>query len=282
MTGKMIREKLHRGECVVGTHVASLMNPLAASIAVEMDLDFAFFCTEHMPIDRTEAGHLCALHTARGISPIVRVPTCDESLIAMYLDGGAEGIVVPYVETVDQVQRAVGAVKYRPVKGRLLDDVLRDGRSLPPKTRDFLDRFNRDRYLIVGIESVKAMENLEDLIAVEGVDGVFLGPHDITVSMGIPEEYQNPAFVSAIEDVIRRCRRASVGVGLHTNLIQLDRAILHRYLHAGMNWLINGADVTLMRDTMNSQLRVLRGLAGAETIFEPSQTELNGIQTCIT
>jgi 4-hydroxy-2-oxoheptanedioate aldolase len=262
MKGSKIKERLHGGQCVFGTHICSLMNPVAAAMAAEMDLDFAFFCTEHMPLDRTEVSLMCQYYGARGISPIVRVPSPDPTAVSMALDGGAEGIVVPYVETVEQARQMVGAVKYRPLKGKLLSDAMSGRSELSAKMRRFLDEFNHGKYLILGVESVPAMENLEHLIDIDGVDGVFLGPHDITVSMGIPTEYNNPRFVDAIEDVVRRCRRRNVGVGLHTQYLKLPPEVLRRLLDAGMNWLINGADITAMRDAMNDQIGRLRAMCG--------------------
>lgn len=261
MRGSQIREKLRRGECVYGTQIASLMNPAAAAIAAGMDLDFAFFCTEHMPLDRTEVSMLCQFYAARGISPIVRVPSPDPVSIATMVDGGAEGIVVPYVETVDEVRKVAGAVKHRPLKGELLRNVLAGREELPAKTQQFLAEFNREQYLIIGIESVTAIENLERLITAADVDGVFLGPHDISISMGIPTEYHDPVFLALIEDVVRRCRKCSVGVGLHVPLFRLGEPVLRGLIEAGMNWIINGADIITMRDAMNAELHRLRELA---------------------
>ncbi len=262
MTGETIKHKLHQGERVYGTHIASLMNPLAAAIATGLELDFAFICTEHMPVDRTEVAMMCQFYKAHGISPIVRVPDPNPTAICMATDGGAEGIVVPYVETLEEVKRIVAAVKHRPIKGKLRDDVLAGRAAYPEKTRAFLETFNTHNYVIIGVESVTAIENLETLIVGTGVDGVFLGPHDITTSMGIPEEYDNPLFIDAIVDVITRCRTNQVGVGLHFKLLHLGDEVLTRMLDAGMNWIINGADVTIMRDAMNEQLGKIRSLAG--------------------
>jgi 4-hydroxy-2-oxoheptanedioate aldolase len=267
MNGTRIREKLHRGECVYGTHIVSLMNPVAAAMTATLPMDFAFICTEHMPIDHTEVSMMCQYYAARGISPVVRVPCSDAtspSAINRAIDGGAQGIVVPYVETVQEVQRAVAATKYRPIKGELMRQVIAGEKRLPDKTIAFLERFNAENYLIIGIESVTAIDNLEELVSTAGVDGVFLGPHDITVSMGIPEEYENPQFIDTVEDVIKRCRACSVGVGLHTALFRLKDQTLRRLIDAGLNWLINGADITIMRDAMSAQLRRLRQLAGDE------------------
>jgi 4-hydroxy-2-oxoheptanedioate aldolase len=263
MTGSQIRQKLHRGECVFGTHIASLMNPSAAALAADMELDFAFFCTEHMPLDRTEVGLLCRYYAARGISPIVRVPSPNATSIATMLDGGAEGIVVPYLETVEEVKQAVGAVRYRPIKGAQLADFISGRVPVSEKMQAFLDDFNRETYLIIGVESVAAVENLDRLLDVPGVDGVFLGPHDLCASLGIPNEYSNPLFIDTVEAVTRRCRQRSVGVGLHTHLLQLDPGVLDRFLRAGMNWLINGSDIITMRNAMRADLRALRQLTQA-------------------
>ena len=280
MNGSKIKENLHSGKCVFGTHIASLMNPMAAVMATEMNLDFAFFCTEHMPIDRTEVSMMCHLYAAKGISPMVRVPTCDEILIGMALDAGAQGIVVPYLETPDQALRAAGAVKYRPIKGKQLDDVLSGQKILSRKTSDYLRGFNRDNYLIIGVESVEAIRNLDALLDVPGVDGVFLGPHDITISMGIPTEYEHPDFINTVEDIIRRCRKKSVGVGLHYTLLKLGDATLQRFLDAGMNFILNGADIVVMRDAMNAQLDELRGRAN-NTSPPPQKVSVDSVKTCL-
>jgi len=279
MQGRLIREKLHRGECVFGTHIASLMNPVAAAMAAEIELDFAFFCTEHMPIDRTEVGLMCQFYAARGISPIVRVPSPDPIAISMALDGGAQGIVVPYVETVEEVRRSAGAVHFRPIKGELLREIQSGKTELPLKTREFLHDFNRDNYLIIGIESMAAIGRLEQLIDAAEIDGVFLGPHDISATMGIPTEYGNPEFLQVIEDVVRRCRRRSIGVGLHTPLLKMKPQDLQRLIDAGMNWILNGSDIGTMRDAMNAQLRQLRELtaAGRASSAEPAAR----VQGCI-
>lgn len=262
MNGTTMRERLHRGDGVYGTHICSMLNPKAMAMVAEVELDFAFFCSEHMPIDRTEISQFCHFFAARGISPLVRVTTCVPIEIAAVLDGGAQGILVPYVETVEEVKAAVGAVKYRPIKGELLSACLEGRQELPAATRAFLGRFNAEHYLIIGIESVPAIGRLEALITTEGVDAVFLGPHDISTSMGMPEQYDDPAFVATIEDVIRRCRANGVGVGVHYPLFQLPESTLRRWLDAGMNLIINGADVVIMRNAMNEQLGRLRERRG--------------------
>ena len=259
MQGHEVRERLHAGRYVFGTHVASLTNPVTAGMQASLPYDFLLICNEHMPLDRTETSLMCQLYAARGISPIVRIPAPEPAYAAMALDGGAQGIVAPYVETVEQVRALVGAVRYRPVKGEKLAGYLA-GRTTPSAPmQGFFDRFNRETYLIIGIESVAAYRNLDRLLGVPGVDGVFVGPHDMTVSMEIPEEYDHPDFRGLLADVIRRSRAAGLGVGVHVSPPIFSDERVGELLDLGMNWVLYAADVTVMSDAMRKKLALFRG-----------------------
>lgn len=243
MQGDQIRERLHSGETVYGTHVTLMSNSVAASMLAAGPLDFVFLCAEHMPLDRTETSALCCLYANRGISPVVRIPHPCPVEAAKALDAGAQGIVAPYVETVEQVRDLVGAVHYRPLKGRVLRDFLSGQREPDTKTTTFLARFNQHSYAIVGVESIPAYENLDALIGVAGVDGVFIGPHDLSVSMEAAEEWDNPEFHRILDDIVVRCRAAGVGVGIHLNATVFPAERVRHLIELGMNWILDAADV---------------------------------------
>jgi len=276
MNGEMIRQKLVSGERIYGTHVASLGNPIAARITSEVEMDFVFICTEHMPVDRTEVSLMCQLYSSWGISPMVRIPYPSAHWACMAMDGGADGIVAPYVETVEQVKELVGAVKYRPIKGKFLQDILSGERKPNEKLQKFFGAFNRDKYLIIGVESVEAMDHLESLLSVEGVDGVFLGPHDITCSMEIPEEYDNPLFHEAVLKVVRTCRKMNKGVGLHSDAMS---PFYQQLLKEGLNYVLDAAEVTKMRGTLNQDFRSLRGEYGDN--YDRNSARIKENDSCI-
>ncbi len=257
MNGQQVRERLHSGQRVYGTHVCSLTNPVTANMQAGLEYDFVFVCNEHMPIDRTETGMICQFYAAKGISPVVRIPTISAIDAAMALDAGAQGIVVPYLETRAQAVEMVGAVKYRPIKGRKLENYLSGADEPTPKLKTYLERFNRHNYLIIGIESVAAVEALEDLL-VPGVDGVFVGPHDLSLSMDIPEEYEHPEFQRVLEDIIARSRRAGVGVGIHLSQMSVLGNYCRHFMELGMNWVLYGADIALLVAGMRGDLREFR------------------------
>jgi 4-hydroxy-2-oxoheptanedioate aldolase len=223
-------------------------------------LDFVFFCNEHMPMDRSETSVLCQHFGSMGISPIVRIPSPDTTEAAKALDAGAEGIVVPYIETVEEVRKMVGAVHYRPIKGRQLRELRASPRRPAPATETFLRRFNRHHYLIIGIESVAAYENLDALIGVEGVDGVFMGPHDLSVSLDVPEQWEHPDLLHLIEDTTRRCRAAGIGVGVHLSYI-FSLAQTHRFTSLGMNWILDGADIAHVLQSLRQRRDAICGPA---------------------
>jgi 4-hydroxy-2-oxoheptanedioate aldolase len=177
--------------------------------------------------------------------------------------------VAPYVETVEQAQAVAAAAHYRPIKGKVLADMLAGDRKPSPKTTAFLERFNQHNYAIIGVESVPGYENLDALIKVEGVDGVFIGPHDVTVSMETPEEYDNPAFLRLLEDVIRRCRAAGVGVGVHVSPIAFASEQVRRFMDLGMNWILDGADVVWAAQAMQSRREEL-GVGPPPEATDPS------------
>ena len=266
MHGEQVRERLHRGERIYGTHVAGWSNALVPRLLAGAPLDFAFICNEHMPLNRADTAALCQQFGSLGVSPIVRISRPDATEAAMALDGGAEGIVAPYVETADEVRALVGAVHYRPIKGRQLREFLGGTRQPAAATRAFLKRFNRHHYLIIGIESVAAYENLDTLIGLEGVDGVFMGPHDLSVSLEAPEEWDNPALHRLIEDTIVRCRAAGIGVGVHVSpaIFPLER--IRRLVSLGMNWILDGADVIHALESLKQRRLALCGEAPPSTV----------------
>ena len=255
MQGRDIRDKLRSGQCVYGTHIVEAGNPNMLLWELEAGMDFAFICTEHLPVDRKEVSWMCRLIAQQDVSPAVRIPYPSAHWATMMIDGGAQGIVAPYVEKPEQVEELIGAVRYRPIKGVFLEQILTGAREPADKLKTFFDKFSGDLYLIIGVESVHAIENLDRLLAYDEVDGVFLGPHDITCSMEIPEEYENPRFLDTLKDVVRVCREKNKGVGLHCDYrVPLNEQMIDW----GMNFILNLSDVTKARNALAEDFEYFR------------------------
>lgn len=259
MTGREVRKKLRNGERVYGTHIVEAGNPNYLLWMAESEMDFAFICTEHIPIDRNDVSWMCQFLANYDISPIVRIPFPDPYWATMNLDAGAQGIVAPYVETEEEVEKLIGAIRYRPIKGRKLAEMMSGRRPFGDKLRSYLDDFNGDKYLIIGIESVYAMENLDAMLSYDEVDGVFLGPHDLTCSMEIPEEYENPVFIDAMKGVIEACRSNGKGVGIHYDY---ELPYIRELLEHGINFVLNASDVMKAKSGLSKDFKEFRRIYG--------------------
>lgn len=260
MTGAQIRKKLVSGGRVYGTLILS-NSPHWPAMVDRLGIDFVFIDTEHIALDRAAVAWMCRAYSALGLAPVVRIPGIDPCAAAMTLDGGAEGIIVPYVETASQAREMAGAVKYRPLKGRRLERALEDPGSLEPDLRAYLARNNADAVLAVNIESVPAVENLDAILEVDGLDAVLVGPHDLSCSLGIPEQYDHPRFVETVDLIIEKSRARGIGAGVHAFSRPLAAAEL-RWIRRGANLIVHSVDMMAAGERLGDEISSMRRAFG--------------------
>lgn len=257
MTAAELASALHAGRQVFGTLIVS-PSPRWPEVVRGCGLDFVFIDTEHIALDRAELSWMCQTYAALGLPPLVRIPAPDPYAATMALDGGAAGVIAPYVESVEQVQALRGAVKLRPIKGQRLQQML-DGAKPEPELDSYIQEGAAKRLLIVNIESVPAIEALDQILAVPGIDAVLIGPHDLSCSLGIPEQWDHPKFLTACETIFRKARAAGIGAGIH---FWGDVAQQARFLQLGANMLIHSADISLFQKHLRLELDAIRAAAG--------------------
>jgi 4-hydroxy-2-oxoheptanedioate aldolase len=216
-----------------------------------LGLDLVFIDTEHVSIGRDKLSWICGAYSARNVAPVVRIPKPDPYWACMALDGGAHGIIAPYVETAAQVQELRGAVKLRPLKGQRLYDALDGKEDLGEEVNAYLERFNRDSVLIVNIESQPALDALDDILAVPGLDALLVGPHDLSINLGVPEQYDHPKFLEAISTIIRKARAANVGAGIHF-FTSIEQEIA--WAKEGANLTMHSSDLVMARQSLHADL----------------------------
>jgi 2-keto-3-deoxy-L-rhamnonate aldolase RhmA len=273
MTGSSFRKALKSGQRVYGTMTVSDATRWPDMLA-SLGLDFIFIDTEHIAIDRTALSWMCQTYAAHGMAPIVRIPSPDPYVATVASDAGAQGIIAPYVETVEQVQALRGAVKYRPLKGERLKRLL-EGAPTEPRLAEYLKKHNQDHTLIINVESVAAWENLDNLLAVPDLDAILIGPHDLSTTMGIPEDYANPDFDRAVIDILSRARKAGVGAGIHvTTGDGLNTEDHIRWIEAGANLIVHRADVIAAQHLLSRELKQIRDRFG-DTASNEGDVDLN-------
>jgi len=257
---------LRAGRRVYATAVVS-PSPLWPAALAAAGVDFVFIDTEHTPLDRHAVAWMCRLSRAAGVPPVVRIPSPDPFEACKVLDAGACGIIAPYIETADQVRALSGVTRFRPVKGRRLAEAIEDPESLEPELREYLERRNIESLLVVNIESIPAMENLDEILAVPGLDAVLIGPHDLSCSLGIPEQYRHERFEAAVREIIRRARAAGVGAGIHY-WAGLDQEIA--WAQAGANLIMHSSDLALFSQGLKRELGEIRRALGDDEQSQPN------------
>lgn len=258
MNGREIIEALHAGRRIYSSAIVA-MSPLWPVLAKQAGIDFVFVDTEHVPLDRQTLSWICQTYSALGVPPVVRIPCNDPFEACKALDAGAGGIIGPYVETAEQVRGLAGAVKLRPLKGRRLQEALKDPKSMEPELADYLEKRNGDRILIVNIESVPAIENLHEICSVPGLDAVLIGPHDLSCNLGIPEQYDHPRFDEAVRKIFSIARSHNVGAGIHFWL-GLEKEVA--WSQAGGNLVMHSSDLAAFSRTLKSEIEYLKKTLG--------------------
>ena len=209
-----------------------------------------------MPLNRETMAWAAQAYAANGIAPLLRIPEPSPAYAAMGLDLGAHGIIAPYVETVEQVKALVGAVKYRPLKGTALQAVLNEGRFPSAETATFLETANADAVLVIMIESPAGVANLADLLSVPGVDAVLIGPGDMSIALGIPQQSDHPIFEQAARTVVEICQAHHVGVGIHHGGPGVEREL--RWIEWGCNFVLHRSDTEFITMGIRDELGQLR------------------------
>ena len=256
---QQVRQSLREGKRVYATAAISPSSNWPRAYQKMGGIDFVFIDSEHTPLDRGTLSWMCHAYSAMGIPPVVRIPSPDPYEACKVLDGGAAGFIAPYLETAEQMRQLVGVARYRPLKGARLQEALRDPASLEPELRTYLEARNAATIFIANIESVPAIKNLDEMLAVGGVDAVLIGPHDLSCSLGIPEQYNHSRFAEASLTIFRKARAHGCGAGLHWWQGVGDEAF---WAKSGANLIMHSTDVTLVTQHLQRELNELRERLG--------------------
>jgi 2-dehydro-3-deoxyglucarate aldolase/4-hydroxy-2-oxoheptanedioate aldolase len=206
------RKKLRDGEVVFGQMVLELFTPGIGPMLASCGLDFVIYDMEHGRCDIALASELIVSCRGTDIVPMVRAADVEAAPLSRLLDLGARGVMVPRVETRAQMERIVAELKYAPQGKRgvalgIAHDLYRAGGA------GFFAEANEDTAVIAIIETARALENLDDIVSVPGLDVAWMGHYDLTVSLGIPAQFDHPRFLAAMDALINSCNRHNVAPG---------------------------------------------------------------------
>lgn len=235
----------------------SLANSYTAEVCATAGFDWMLLDGEHAPNDVRGV-----LEQLQATAPypshcIVRPVSGDPALIKHLLDIGAQTLLVPMVDTAEQARRLVSSMRYPPQGTRGVGSAVARVSRFGLRT-DYLDRANDEVCLLVQVETREALDNLEDICAVDGVDGVFIGPADLSASLGHRGKPGHPEVQAAIEDAMRRI----IASGKAAGTLVSDDALAKRYLELGCTFVAVGIDVRILA----SGARALRAEFGGAAV----------------
>lgn len=267
MTGQDLKQKLQSGQRIYGSAVVS-PSPNWPTVVKKAGLDFVFLDTEHTPLGRETLAGMCHLYKTLGLPALVRTPSPSPYEATVVLDGGASGVLAPYVETPNQVRGLAGAVKYRPLKGQLLDDVLNGRQKLDKTMSEYIEDRTKDNILAINIESLPAVERLEELLNIDGLDAAIIGPHDLSCSLGLPEQYSHPDFKDVVKKIIHTCREKNIGVGIH---LSESPEMQVMWANEGVNIIMHSSDIAMYSKAIQHDINCIKKELG-----DKSETRRDG------
>ncbi|MDI7277182.1 MAG: aldolase/citrate lyase family protein [Anaerolineae bacterium] len=250
-----VKRALRRGESVFGTMLLEVRTPSVVQTLAAAGLDFVMIDLEHGAFGLETVADICQVARLAGIVPLVRVTDHGYPWLARPLDAGAMGLMVPRIESRAQVETLVRAVRYPPLGGRGCSVTPRQTEFERVPVQDWLSWANEETLFIAQIEEKAAVEEIDGILSVPGVDAALIGPNDLSISLGVPGQIDHPAMQEAMARVVEAAARHGVASGLHVG----DLAVLRAWQARGMRLLMYSNDTGLLRQAAEQAVRTIRG-----------------------
>ena len=241
MKDKTLKSKLQNRVVTIGSWI-TIGHQAIIDILAEAEFDWLTIDMEHTSIDLNELQILVGFIQSHNIAALVRVSKNEEVIIKRVLDAGADGIIVPMVCTKEDALQAVSYAKYPPFgkRGVGLNRAQRFGFGF----EEYKKWIDGNLVIIAQIEHIKGVENIEEIIKTEGIDGVIIGPYDLSGSVGVPGNFNDEKLMSAIEEVEKKCNIYQKSLGYH--VIEPNGDLVIEKINSGYNFIAFSTDFKFM------------------------------------
>lgn len=234
-----LKERLMDGETVIGTFQL-IDSPMAAEMTGVAGMDFTILDQEHGPLTAETCAGMTAAAQQGGAEPVIRVRNNSESEIQRALDIGAAGVEIPQIETREDAEAAVNHARFDPLGSRGLSPYVRAGDYTG--AGDYTNQQNEETTVIVHIEGEGGVENLDEIMEVDGIDVLFLGPYDMSQSLGIPGQVQDDRVEELMSEVADRAPDAGKVVGTYAD----DPEMAQKWIDAGVQYVAVSVDGAIL------------------------------------
>lgn len=248
-----LKEKLGSNRLTIGSWI-TLAHPAIAEIMAKAGFDWLVVDLEHSVITIREAEELIRVIALCNIPPLVRLTSNDPNLIKRVMDAGAHGIIVPMVNSRNEAEKAVESVYY-PVRGKRGVGLAR-AQGYGAQFSEYTRWLDEQAVVIVQVEHIEAVNHLESILSVKGVDGYIIGPYDLSASMGRPGELDDPEVKAMLERIKQIGRAMNKPGGLH--IVEPDPEELCRHIEEGFKFLAYSVDIRMLDQTCRDGLSAIR------------------------
>lgn len=250
-----VRRAWREGKPTVGAWL-SLPNSFSAELMAQQAFDWLTIDMQHGLIDYADAVHMLQAISTTDVTPFVRVPWNDPATIMKVLDAGAYGVVVPLVNNREEAERAVGACRYPPRGFRSSGPI----RAAIYGGRDYQQYAHEHIAVIVMIETKDGIANLDEILSVDGVDAVYIGPSDLSYALGMAARMDNadPEHQATVHKILEACKRHNVVAGIHTGGVNFSA----KWIEAGFQMVTLTSDAGCLAKAAADQIRELRDRCG--------------------
>jgi 2-dehydro-3-deoxyglucarate aldolase/4-hydroxy-2-oxoheptanedioate aldolase len=216
-----LKQALRDDQAVIGTMIVELRQPAVIQVLANAGFEFVIIDNEHGAFNLETIADLARFAVHLGVTPIVRVPELTYAHIAQSLDAGAQGIMAPRISNPAQVREVVQIMKYPPLgsRGNALNRGYTQFKS--GSVVEAMAQTNQETLLIVQIEMRGAVENIDEIVAIPGVDVALIGPNDLSIALDVPGQMEHPYLQAAIQKTIKTCQRQGVTPGIHFSNVEL-------------------------------------------------------------
>lgn len=213
-----------------------------AEIMARAGFEWVAVDLEHSTISIAQAGELIRVIDLAGSAPLVRLPANDPTIIKRVMDSGAHGVIAPMVNSAEEAEAAVRAVHYPPKGERGVG--LARAQGYGAAFNEYKDWVKDYSVVIVQIEHIRAVENLEAILAVDGVDGFIIGPYDLSASLGIPGQFDRPEFIQAMNRITETKEHTDKAAGVH--VVEPDPAAVAGKVAEGYSFIAYSVDIRML------------------------------------
>lgn len=248
-----LKSKLQNNELTIGSWL-TIGHPSIAEIMTQAGFDWLTIDMEHSAITLHQAQQLIQIIELSGCVPLVRVGNNDPNLIKRVMDAGAHGVIVPMVNSKEDAEKAVSAVKYPPIGTRGVGLARAQGYGMD--FENYKEWNQKESIVIVQIEHIDAVNNLEQILSTDGVDGFIVGPYDLSGSVGVPGKFDDVAVIEALGKVNETAKKLNIISGFHVVPPEPDQ--FFSKVDEGYRFLAYSLDSLLLAEICRRDLDIIK------------------------